>query len=52
MLYNLLSVDEAQLFVFEALLEKKTVQYYVIASTLVRYVLNYSTSIDRGIRNT
>ena len=27
MLYNLLSVDEAQMFVFEALLEKKTVQY-------------------------
>ena len=27
MLYNLLSVDEEQMFVFEALLEKKPVQY-------------------------
>ena len=26
MLYNLLSVDEAKMFVFEALLEEKTVQ--------------------------
>jgi hypothetical protein len=40
MLYNLLSVDEGQLFVFETLLEKKTVQY-VSASLYVSALLHW-----------
>ncbi len=60
MLYNLLSVDEAQMFVFEALLEKKhfnimsvpvnmSVHFYTGGSSCPLLAQNYFSTVTRAV---